>query len=87
MRSEDGTFWILTSPEKYEVVKQVLEGRKIALTSANLTKIPQSTVKLLGKEAEQMLKLMESIEDHDDVQNVYANFDIPDEVMESVSRE
>jgi transcriptional/translational regulatory protein YebC/TACO1 len=44
--------------------------------------IPQTTVQLQGKEAEQMLKLMEGLEDSDDIQRVYANFDIPDEVME-----
>jgi transcriptional/translational regulatory protein YebC/TACO1 len=49
---------------------------------AEVTMVPQSTVRVLGKEAEQMLRLMERLEDSDDIQKVYANFDIPDEVME-----
>jgi YebC/PmpR family DNA-binding regulatory protein len=87
IKQEDSTFWVLTSPSNYDGVKRVLENRKIPLVSASLTKIPQSTVRLEGKEAEQLLRLMESIEEHDDVQNVYANFDIPDEVMESIGKE
>ena len=53
--------------------------------SAEVSMIPKTTVKLEGKEAEQMLRLLESIEDNDDVQNVYANFDISDEEMEKVT--
>ena len=51
---------------------------------AELTKIPKNTVKLEGKKAEQMLNIMEAFEDSDDVSHVYANFDIPDEVMEAL---
>jgi transcriptional/translational regulatory protein YebC/TACO1 len=47
--------------------------------------VPQNYVRLQGRDAEQMLKLMEDMEDHEDVQNVYANFDIPDEVMEKIA--
>jgi transcriptional/translational regulatory protein YebC/TACO1 len=51
---------------------------------AEVTKMPQTYVKLVGKEAEQMVRLMDALEDNDDTQNVYANFDIPDDVMEAM---
>ena len=60
------------------------QEKNIKTNFAELTMIPQSTVKLDGKEAQQMLRLMEVLEDHDDVQQVYANFDIPKEVMEAI---
>ncbi len=50
-----------------------------------MTSIPQTSIKLEGKEANQMLRLMEALENHDDVQNVYANFDIPDDLIEEAA--
>ncbi|MBN2333590.1 MAG: YebC/PmpR family DNA-binding transcriptional regulator [Deltaproteobacteria bacterium] len=79
---EDGTFEVLTDPENYEPVKQAFDDRGWSYVSAEVTRIPQNTVKLEGKEAEQMLRLMEKLEDSDDVQNVYANFDIDNETLE-----
>jgi YebC/PmpR family DNA-binding regulatory protein len=75
---------IATDPSALEGVRSALEGKKVPFTLAEVTMVPQSTVRLEGKQAEQMLKLMEMLEDHDDVQQVYANFDIPDDVMEKV---
>ncbi len=66
------------------MVKKFLEEKNIPLTLAEVTLIPQNYVKLDTHDAEKMLKLVEALEDHDDVQNVYANFDIPDEVMAKV---
>ncbi|RLB72030.1 MAG: YebC/PmpR family DNA-binding transcriptional regulator [Deltaproteobacteria bacterium] len=80
--AEDGTIEVLTTPENFEAVKQAFDEKGWSYVSAEITKIPQNTVKLEGKEAEQMLRLMEKIEDSDDVQNVYANFDIDMELLE-----
>jgi len=78
-------FEVTVSPVDYEKVKQRLEGAGFKPTYSEVTMVPQSTIKLVGKEAEQMLKLMEGLEDSDDVQKVYANFDIADEEMERLS--
>ena len=80
--TEDGTIEVLTTPENFEAVKQAFDDKGWSYVSAEITKIPQNTIKLEGKEAEQMLRLMEKIEDSDDVQNVYANFDIDMELLE-----
>jgi len=78
-------FDVTTSPSTYEAVKKKLEESGFKSTYAEVTMVPQTTVRLTGKEAEQMLKLMEGLEDLDDVQKVYANFDITDEEMERLS--
>jgi len=84
VKEEDGMFEVLTSPTEYEAVKKAFDDRKMAYKQAELTKVPKNTVKLEGKKAEQMLNIMEAFEDCDDVNHVYANFDIPDEVMEAL---
>ncbi|MCP9446901.1 MAG: YebC/PmpR family DNA-binding transcriptional regulator [Nitrospira sp.] len=78
-------FEIITAPHDFEAVKKALADAKIETALAEITYIPQSTVRLDEKPAEQMLKLMEILDEHDDVQRVHANFDIPDEVMEKVA--
>jgi YebC/PmpR family DNA-binding regulatory protein len=80
---EEEQFAVHTSIEGFEAVRGAIENAGIAISSAELTRLPQNTVKLEGKPAETMLKLYGSLDDHEDVQNVYANFDIPDEIMES----
>ena len=85
MTSEEDYFKIVTPFEKFDAVKKALEQKKVVPGQAELTMIPQTTVKLEGRQAEQMLKLMEDLEDHDDVQKVYANFDIAIEIMEKMS--
>ena len=84
MQTEDENFAITTPPNDFEKVKKALEDAGIALDAAEVTMIPQTYVKLEGKEAQQMLRLVETLEDNDDVQNVYANFDIPEEIMSAV---
>lgn len=84
LRAEDDVYLVTTSVAAFEDVKDTIEKQGIQVDSAELTMIPQNTVKLQGREAEQMLKLMEKLEDHEDVQNVYANFDIPDDILESL---
>lgn len=78
-------FEVITTPHDFEAVKKALADAKIETALAEITYIPQSTVRLDEKPAEQMLKLMEILDEHDDVQRVHANFDIPDEVMEKVA--
>ncbi len=78
---EDGGFEITTAPEDLNPVREALEAAKIAYASAESTMIPSTTVQLAGKEATQVLRMVDSLEDHDDVQNVFANFDIPAEEM------
>ena len=74
---EDGdSFEIITAPEEMEGVRAALEAAGIPLTTAEISMIPQNYVKLEGKNAQTMLKLMEALEDHEDIQNVYSNFDI-----------
>jgi YebC/PmpR family DNA-binding regulatory protein len=81
MRTEDETYEITTSPDSFIAVKEALEGRGIPPDSADIQLIPENTVKVGEKDAEQVLKLMEQLEEHDDVQHVYANFDIDDKVL------
>jgi len=66
--------------------KEALKGKEVPVTTAEMTMIPSTTVKVVGNEAKQLLALMESIEDQEDVQNVYANFDIPDEEMDKLAQ-
>lgn len=78
-------FEVTCGPAGLEDVKKALEGAGFKWNYAEVTMVPQTTVRLSGKDAEQMLKLMEGLEDSDDVQKVYANFDIADEEMERLS--
>jgi YebC/PmpR family DNA-binding regulatory protein len=86
IRSDDPTiFEVITTPADFEKVKKAMTDAGLTPSYAEVTFLPQTYIRLEGKEAEQMLRLMEALEDHDDVQNVYANFDIPDEVMAKVA--
>ncbi|HEY2931622.1 MAG TPA: YebC/PmpR family DNA-binding transcriptional regulator [Acidobacteriota bacterium] len=85
VKSEGNTFEIISSPEKFEEVKKALEDRGKKIENAEVTLLPQSYVHLEGKKAEQIIKLMEALEEHDDVQNVYANFDIDAAELEAAS--
>jgi len=86
LQTEDDNFVITTAQNDFEKVKKALEDAGVQFEVAEVTMLPQTYVKIDGeKVAGQMLRLMEAIEDNDDVQNVYANFDIPDEIMSAVS--
>ncbi len=86
VREYESEFEVITAPQDLENVKSALEGAGVKVTSAKVTMVPKTTVKLEDeKTVQQMLRLMETLEDHDDVQQIYANFDIPDELMERVS--
>jgi YebC/PmpR family DNA-binding regulatory protein len=83
--AEDKQFEVYTELEAFQAVKEALDAKGVAYQAADITMIPKNTVKLQGKEAEQTLRLMDALEDNDDVQNVYSNFDISKEVMESLT--
>jgi YebC/PmpR family DNA-binding regulatory protein len=79
-------FEVHTDPAAFESVKQAFDDQGLGYSMAEITMIPQNTVKLDEEsQAAQVLKLMEAIEDSDDVQKVYANFDIPDDILERIS--
>ncbi|MEK7375260.1 MAG: YebC/PmpR family DNA-binding transcriptional regulator [Thermodesulfobacteriota bacterium] len=81
------TEWeVITDPLAFEAVKRAIDQKGWKYLEARVGMIPQNTIKLEAGKAEQMLKLMEKLEDNDDVQNLYANFDISDEVMEKLSQ-
>jgi len=85
MKLEEDAYEITTAPADFESVRDALDEKKIPYTVAELTKIPQNTIKLEGKNAEQALTLMEELEDHEDVQHVYTNFDIDEEIIQQMS--
>ncbi len=85
IKEEETQFEILTDPSDFESVKKAFDDEGLAYIVAEVSMIPQNTVRLEGREAERMLNLMETLEEHDDINHVYANFDIPDEVMEALS--
>ena len=84
IREDDSNFEVITDPGDFEAVKEAIDKASIAHTVAEVTMLPQTTTNLAGKEAAQMVRLMEMLEDCDDVQKVYTNADIPDEVVNSM---
>lgn len=87
VKPEETTYDVYTDAADLDTVREAVEKKGITISSAELAMIPQNTIRLDEKQAGQMLKLMEALEDHDDVQKVYANFDIDDELIEKLSEE
>jgi YebC/PmpR family DNA-binding regulatory protein len=85
VKEGESEFEVIIVPSKFEAVKKAFDDRSMVYSVAEVSMVPQNTVKLEGRKAEQMVNLMESLEENDDVNNVYANFDIPDDVMEAIS--
>ena len=85
VRTENDLYEILTAPEVFEDVRSSLEAQGLTPEVAEVTMLPQSTVTIEGKQAEQVIRLMEALDDQDDVRRAYANFDIPDEVMAALA--
>lgn len=82
---EDDTYKVLTTPESFQSVVEGLEKEGFKAQSAELVRIPQNTVEITDeKTADQILKLLDKLEEHDDVQNVYANCDIPDDILQKL---
>ncbi len=87
IKTEGENYEITTPVQDFEKVKQALEAKGVKWQDAELTMVPSSTVKVTGNEAKQVLSLVEALEEHNDVQQVYANFDIPDEILEQAANE
>lgn len=85
VKDEGDSFEVLTEPDDFDAVKEALDAASIEYHSSEVTKIAQNDSKLEGKDAEQMFKLMMALDDCDDVQKVYTNADIPQEVVEAMS--
>lgn len=84
-QTEENSYVILTSTEDFERVKDTFMKENIELSTAEVTMVPSNLVRIEdADEAAKVLNLLEALEEHDDVQNVYANFDIPDEIMQSL---
>ncbi len=84
--NDDGSAWeVITPPEAMDKVREALVKAGITPASAEVAWIPQNYVKLTGAQAQQMLRMVENMEDHDDVQHVYANFDIDEKEIEAVA--
>ena len=84
IKEDNGNFEVITDPGDFEAVKEAIDKASIAYVVAEVTMLPQNTTDLTGKEAEQMVRLMELLDDYDDVQKVYTNADIPEEIMENM---
>lgn len=84
VRDEDTQWEVVCQPAGFREVRSALEAAGLALASAELTMVPQNTVAVDGGEARSVLRMVEALEDHDDVQAVYANFDIPESVLAEV---
>lgn len=85
VRQIGSQFEVVMEPADFDRVRKAFEGARIPSSLAEITMIPQNTVRLEGKKAEQMLNLMEALDDIDDISHVYANFDIPDDYIEARS--
>ena len=84
VREDNGSFEIITKPDDFESVKEAIDKASIPYIDAEITMLPQSTTNLEGKQALQMVKLMEALDDCDDVQKVYTNADIPEEIVNNM---
>ena len=87
LKSEGEYFEVTCEPSKLEAIKDALQKKQVPIQSAEVTMLPNSTVKVTGDNAKQVLSLMDALEEHEDVQSVYANFDIPDSELEKAIRE
>ena len=87
MQSEGHTFEITCEAKDFERLKGVLQRSPFKVQTAELTMLPSTHAKVDGVAARQLLQLIESLEDHEDVQNVYANFDIPEEILQAAAKE
>ena len=81
VKEDEKNYEVITAPEDFEAVKKAIEDESIPYVVAEITMLPQTSANLMGKEAEQMLRLMEMLDDCDDVQKVYTNADIPEELV------
>lgn len=85
IKTEDNTIVVYTAPDKFNDILEVIRSNKLPSLNSEITYVPQTTVQLEGQKALQCLRLIETLEDHDDVQSVHANFDIPDDIINTMS--
>jgi len=85
VKAVEKVFEIATAPDEMESVRQTLESQSVPVVEAQIDMVPQSTVKVEGKDAAAVLRLIEALEEQDDVQSVYSNYDIADDVIEAIS--
>src|SRR5690606_13128133 len=84
VKSHDDQFEVYTDPDVLEQAKEYLAQAGYTIASAGLTMIPKTSVQVVGEDAARLMKLLDALEEHDDVQEVYANFDVPDEVLQAL---
>jgi YebC/PmpR family DNA-binding regulatory protein len=84
VKEEDGMIEVLTDPTDFETVRNALQSQGLKYDSAQVTMMPQNMTQVAGKQAESLMKMIDVLEDNDDVQNVYTNFDMSDEEMERI---
>jgi len=85
IKTEDTTIVVYTSPDKFNDILEIIRSHNLPTLNSEITYIPKTTINLEGQKASQCLRLIEALEDQDDVQDVYANFDIPDDIINSMS--
>jgi transcriptional/translational regulatory protein YebC/TACO1 len=85
MQTDDGVVTILCDPSELEEVQSALAAGGVVVDSAEVARVPKTTVEVDPKNAETLLQLIEDLEENEDVSSVYANFEIPDEVMEQIA--
>jgi len=85
VKQVEKVFEVSANPDEMEGVRQALERQGMPVLEARVDMVPQSTVKVEGKEAAAVLRLIEALEEQDDVQSVYSNYDIADEVIDAIT--
>jgi transcriptional/translational regulatory protein YebC/TACO1 len=83
---KDDAFEVVTTTDKFNAVKEALDAKKIPLESAEVTRVPKTTVALDEKKAGQALSLYDALDENEDVQNVYANFEIAEDIMAKLGK-
>ena len=82
IKNDDGHIFVWSQPQSFEAVKQALQGAELPIESSEMTMLPTNTMPINdAQQVKQLLHLMEVLEDYDDTQHVYANFDMPDEIL------
>jgi len=82
LRDDGESYEVFTAPESYQRVREALEKKGLPIAAGEVAMIPKNRIRVEGKKAQNLLNMMEALEDHDDVQHAYANFDIPDEELD-----
>ena len=84
IKTEETTYAVTTQPGDFDKVKKALEDNNVKIEVADVTNIPKNTIKVVAEDAKKVLALVDELEENDDVQNVYANFDIPDDILKEL---